>query len=328
MKKILLVLALVPLLAAAARAQDAAPAAAADDAGGEESAFHVTPRDKYLWGNQNYRSNDASLSLDLPYDLGLNADYGFYRSDNSSFTQTFSVGASADWRMLAFSLTYSWNPLQNDSANRSIDGKIAAHTDSKDFRTTVGVEGSVTDNFQYLRFPNKTAKVEVTQKMGALSLKQRLFHDTTLGAEVDDYWYNRDIQQYSLGLAQLEALLNRTHPRFFNGISGALNGASGLLSGFPSWGVRLSASQNVSALPVPVTLWATYDDTHYADAFVFNPPTPPKNSLVTGVTSDSQTYGVDAEIVDDLTATLQYNHVRQTGQTVQDLYGASLEKRF
>jgi hypothetical protein len=325
MKTIILALVLITA-AAAARAQ--APAAHPEVSADEEKSVTVTPKDKFILGNQHYRSNDASVSIDLPYDLGVNADYTFYQSDASSFTQIFTIGGSGSWGLADFSGSYTWNPLQNDSENHSFDAQTSVHTDSKDFRTTLGVEGSITDNFQYLRFPNTTTKVEITQKMGAVSLKQQLFADTRLSFDANDYWYNHDIQEYSLGLAQVEFLLNRRRPRVFNGISGTLNGVSGLVSGFPDWSLKFGVTQNIDALPVPVTLWANYQNTHYISAYAFAPPTLPRNSLATGVTSDSSTYGIDADAAKGLTVTAQYQHVRQTSQTIQDLYGLSLEKSF
>lgn len=300
------------------------PTASSDS---ETSWFSLTGRDKFIAGNQDYRSNDVFLDVDLPHGFDLNADYNFYESDVSSFTQGISVGGNATWENALYGVTYAWNPLQNDSESHSLDIRAAVHTDNKEFRTTVGGDVLATDNFQYIRLPATTSTLEVSQRAGTLSLKQQLFSDTRLSVDLTGYEYNTDILIYSLDLARAEATANRQHPRIFNGISSSLNGANGLISGFPDWSVKFGASQDVDVFPVPVTFWGNYQNTHILPAYVYAPPALPINSLVTGVTVDSFTLGADA-IIKSFTLTAQYNHVRQTGQTIQDLYGASVAYCF
>lgn len=314
------------LLGRASHAQDAAPEPAAPAA---DDGVHLTPKDKIVFGNGGYRSDDASLSLDLPKGFGLSADWSFYKSNSSSFTQTFGAGASAGGTLWDASSLYSWSPLQNDTESHSFELDASVHTPSKAWRTTAGVDASIADNFQYLRIPNKaTTTEEITQRKFGVSLKQKLDGDTRLSAAVDFYDYNQPVEAYTLRLAQREAVLSRTHPKVFNAISGSVNGLSGLVSGFPNWSLDLGLRRDVDALPVPVTARADYENTRYFASYSYSPPTLPIHSLADGVTSDSETYALDADLTDALTATLQYNHVRQTGQTAQDLYGLSASYEF
>jgi hypothetical protein len=321
-----------PAQPASSKAAETADSAGADSDKDEQS---LEVKEKYIFGNQNYRSSDASVSVSMPQGLDLNAEYEYFQSNISSFTQTFTLGATWNWDAASFGASYAVTPVNNNFKSHALDVKGSMHTDSDEFKTTLGADVNVVTNFQGINLSDQVAELEISQRIPTISLKQQL-HDTRASVDISGYLYDKDILATTNALAADEAKdwLNAKAPNMYSRLSNALSGASGLLQGFPNWSIKYGLFQDISSLPIPVTVWGNYQYTSFLDTVEFAPPASGKHAdagttyEVTGVTADSDTLGVDVKVLKNLTCTLQYNHVRQTGQITLDLYGASLSLEF
>jgi len=294
---------------------------------GTETSYSVEPAYKFIFGTGHYRSRDISADLYLPDGFSMNADYNYYRSDISSATKTYSFGADKNFGQYSLGASCTLEPLQNDFRSSSFGFNASFHTDSRDFRTTLTANGSVANDFQDIRVSTASKGMKVTQRSATIGVKQQFF-GARIKAEVSGYGYSPDISSYSLQLARWEAKLNKAHPRLFKKTSGAIDGANGLLTGYPGWSARIGLYQDIDALPAPLTLWGKYENTHFLAAYEYRPPAPPIHTLVSGMTADSVTCGMDIDFGRQISGTLQYEHVRETGQTTQELYGVSLSAMF
>jgi hypothetical protein len=291
------------------------------------SGYSVEPAYKFIFGTARYKSNDISVDLGLPQDFTFSVGYNSYSSDTSSVTKTMSFGLSKDFSDCSFGLTYSLQPLQNDFKSHTIGANAAYWTGPKGYRTTFTATVAQTNDFEYISVSTFSKEMKITQGYATLGIKQQL-DDTKVKAEFTGYSYSPAIGSYSLQLARWEAKFSKSHPKLFNMLSGSISGANGLLTGYPDWSGRFTLYQDIWALPLPVTLWGRYEGTHFKPAYEYDPPAKPINTLVSGITADSITAGIDIDFGADVSGTLQYNHVRETAQPLQDLYGASLSAKF
>ena len=308
-------------------AQTGAGANGDQNAAAASDAYSVEPAYKFIFGTGRYRSNEISADLYMPDGLSINADYDYYRSDISSATKIFTLGADKSFGQYSFGANATLEPRQNDFKSGTLELTASYHTDSKDFRTTLTAALSAMNDSQDIRVSSNTKEMNVSQRSATIGIKQQFF-DTRIKAEFSGYGYSPDISSYSLQLARWEAKLNRSHPRLYNRISGAIEGANGVLTGYPDWSAKLGLYHDLDALPVPLTIWGKYENTHFLAAYEYRPPAPPIRSLISGMTADSLTCGIDIDFGRQISGTLQYNHVRETGQPAQELYGLSLSAMF
>jgi hypothetical protein len=298
---------MMPAAALALLMSVSAPAKAQEPA---ESAVAFDVRQKQMFGDDGYVSGDTDLNVALPYGLNANAAYSFYKNDFSSMTHTLYLGAGIDWDARSLGITYSLTPWSNGYHGDSYGASVSMRTGTRDFRTTLGAEVTVLHHSQLIDGPNRTVRADVTQRTPTISVRQQLY-GLRASADLSEHHYNKNVEAASRQLA----VASLRHP----GIASKLAGASGLVQGFPDWTARLGLSQELDMLPRPVRAWVTYTNTHFLDTF--QSPEPGVIVLQTSQTSDSVMAGVDVDITASLSATLQYNHVRQSYQPSSDYYG-------
>lgn len=313
-KSLLLAAALLLCLAAVSRAQiDAVdkPAAAAKDSK-DESSWELMPKQKFTYGNQQYRASDTSVYLYMPHGFNINLDANFYESNTSSTTPTYTAGAGASWDQAALKASYTIGTLANDESSTAFDLGASMFTDSKDFRTTLSADVNSTFDAEYLRImspnvknvrvgSNYTDRIDITELTPTIGLKQRLWN-TRVTVDLSDTKYNVDLTALANQIAR--------HPR----LGSAYSGLGGLIDGFPHYYTKFGAYQDFDA--VPVTLWATYQDIHLM-------PVPGGGGYV-----DNYVFGVDYDLPKDVTLMFSYNYIRQTTEGPQDLYSLAIMAVF
>jgi hypothetical protein len=314
-KRLLFAAAFLVSLTAVCRAQTDAvdqPAAADKDAK-DESSWAFSPKQKFTYGNQQYRATDTSFYLYMPMGFNINADANFYESNTSSTTPTYTVGAGASWDQASLKASYAIGTLANDESSTAVDVGGSMYTDSKDFRTTLSVDVNSTFDAQYLRImsptdkglhlvgSNYTDRIDITELTPTIGLRQK-FWNTRVTVDLSDTKYNQDLTALANQIAR--------HPR----LAGAYSGLGGLIDGFPHYYTKFGVYQDFDA--VPVALWATYQDIHLM-------PVPGGGGYV-----DNYVFGVDYDLPKDVTLSFSYNYIRQTTEGPQDLYSLAILAMF
>ncbi len=290
--------AIILFCASASFSQETESNVHAEKPASEERSFSFEAQQKVIVGSHHYQNTDTFVDLGLPKGFGINADFNAFRNDTSSWTPTITFGVGRTWNNLALAGTYAVSPLTDDTRSTAFDASASVKTDSENFATTVGGDILVTHNSQYLRFPKVTAEVDITQRTPTIIIKQQIYK-TRLDAAFSQYTYNKNIPL-------IAAALNGKKLNRFSNFTGGL---SGLIQGFPDHSEKFGARQELG----PATLWASYGSIHFLDT-----------ALQLHATSDTEQYGVDFDLPKDFSTTLQYQHVRQTGQQGSDQYGLAI----
>ncbi|MFI5349019.1 MAG: hypothetical protein ACHQ2Z_05720 [Elusimicrobiota bacterium] len=308
----LLICALILALAAApGRAEEAsqAPDAAKGDV---QKQFSFDPKVRFLSGNQDYNFGEARLDIGLPYGLQAVLDFSAYEIAGTSWTPTITFGAGENWGNVSVSGTYAVTTLANNYNANAVDIAAETRAGSDDIVSTVGGDVRIAHNFFWTRVanpkPGDPSFIEITQRTPTITLKQQLF-STRAEMAFSEYTYNVDIPATVKQLTTLSA----------NAVSNVgtfrLNGdLGGVIAGFPDHSEKFSLFQDLKF--VPVTLWGAYQSTHIIDT-----------SLLTNGTADVEMFGAEIN-VKKVTATLEYQHVRQDKQIPLDQYGLSLSAQF
>lgn len=277
--------------------------ASADNSDGGAPSFDFTAKQTLTSGSQKYRYSGTSLDLETKAGLDLNAGGSVYSSETSSRTSTVDFGLSRQWETILLGGGYSNTGLVNDLKSRSLDITISARTDSKDFRTTAGVDMLFTQNTLYLSGAKKLTALGIGQKTETFKLKQRVYgFKATAEYSKNSYDKNPDT---------ISAKLSKRPKRF----AGALGQLSGMVSGFPDWSTKFGLYQDLPWFPV--TVWSSYQNIHMLNT-----------TFGRGVTADSLFAGADLDVLKWLTISPEYNHLRQTGQPVAAYYTLAITAVF
>ena len=323
--KNVLLTALLFLPAAAVRAQSAAsdqkgatPVADDDTAPRPEDgkAWGLTFKQKAFFGNQDYRMSDTYLDLAAPHGLDFNADLNDYSDSTSSASPTITFGAGWATGLVSYTGSYAITTLANDYEADALDFGLSAKTDSQDFRTLFAADVSSTKHRNYTYVPPPAhptrpaieSEQDLTQVSPTGSVSQRLFGSFDAKATLSESTYNRNILAYTNGL-------NRTKTKGQQAFGRADGNLTGLIDGFPDWSVKLGLTYYFDA--VPLTLRGTYQNIHLEDT-----------AQGTNATADVTTYAADYDVKKWATVSAEYDHTRQTSQTITDNYGLIVELRY
>ncbi|MBI3547567.1 MAG: hypothetical protein HY078_00805 [Elusimicrobia bacterium] len=281
--------ALLLLLAASAARAESAP-----------GIWTFEPSQRVTFGTQKYFATDTELYLGMPF--GANASVGFntWKSETSSTTPTITFAAGVDHDQVSLGGSYSWTTLANNYRSDAVGANASVHTVSKDFRTTIGGDVTVTHHSQYVRQPAFTRRLDITQRTPTFTMKQQIY-DTRVDMALSQSTYNRNVA--ALG-----------GPRA-NQFSAKLAGLSGLVEGFPDYSQKFGISQRFHRLPSSV--FFNYQSIKLVDT-----------TTTDAATSDSYTVGAEADVLEWLSAHLEYNHLRQTSQPDSNQYTIGLTGRF
>lgn len=252
-----------------------------------------TPKEKLIVGSRRYFSSDTSIDVDFPGGFNVNAAFAVYRSDVSSRTATFTLGAGKDWSRGSIFGSFSRTPKADGYQATSLVLGGSIHTPSRDFRTTLGLDLAVTQHTETVPAGRGTRDVEITQNTPTLMVQQRVY-GTKILVEYGHSTYNVNIQ----------GIPTRVAPRGLR-----LAGLGGLLQGFPERTIKFKLSESWE----PFTVW-----TSYAQSRLFL-----ANQSGRAV-ADSYLVGVDWDLSESITGGLQYNHFVETNLPKADYFGVSL----
>ena len=283
-------------------------------------AVEFEPRQKFLFGADGYRSGETDLFVLLPLDFSAGANYSWYKSDFTSMTHTLSFSGGKEWDSKFIGATYAITPWANDYRADSMNVKVSMRSGSRDFRTTLGADVTVTHHTQMIRIGGANAhslRYDVTQRSPNISVRQQLWN-TRLSVDLSESTYNKDLLIASLNIAVATLRYPTIATNFGN--------ASGLTQGFQDRSMRFGVSHDFKVGKLPFTAWGSYNNIHFVDTF--QAPDDVSLVFVRGQTADSQSYGLDCELTSVVNASVQYQHIRQTNYPTRDYWGFAFGLRL
>jgi hypothetical protein len=268
---------------------------AASGSSDEETGIGWEPKEKILAGSQKYFDSETTLNANLPDKFNLNAGYQYFDSDISSATPVYSLGAGKTWEQGFLTFLYAGQPKVDDYSMNSVDLTGALNTLSKDFKTSLGLDFNITGHDETIETKRTSVALPIREVTPTIIFSQRCY-GLKLTGEYGHSTYDRDLTLIS----------ERIRPT-----SVRLEGLSGLLEGFPDIMWKVGLSYDFDALPA--TLWTDYTYLRM---------------IVTAQTAfaygNEFELGFDYDLLEWLTAGLEYEYLYQTGQPTANYFGGTV----